>query len=257
MRSLVHEKRNFFVILLLVVASLWSLAAWLVLADPFGSAPPEVWMQRILATSAAIILAAITWYALRVEDKLPDYLGARVGPVYFEADGLSFMPAIRVREDGQAELQVYYQNRYENYCQAIVHLRPPHDAFVARAGTRDLHFAFKADGGEFGVLHQPIAVPRKMQGEVIEILLAAATRFPRARGGVLRKREGKPCGTLPVDWGQAFRVGVHEVSEEIELIDPCALHLSMPHGARHTLAGPAIWKHEILDPGQPGSRVLT
>lgn len=251
-----HETRNFFIIVLLIIASLWGLAAWFVMADPFGSAGGEVWAQRITATAAAVILAALTWYALRVEDKLPDHLGDTVGPVYFEADGLSFMPAVRVREDGQAELQVYYQNRYENYCLAIVHLRPPRDGFIVRPGAHDLHFVFKADGGEFGVLHQPIAVPIHLRGEVIEVELAAATRFPRSHGVVLRKHEGLPCGSLTVDWDQAFRVGVHEVSSELELVDPCTLHLSMPSEATEVMAGPGIWKHEILQPGPSGSRVM-
>lgn len=252
-----HETRNFVIIVLLILASLWALAAWLLMADPFGAASAGVWAQRVLATLAALMLGGVTWYALRLDDKLADHLGATVGPVYFEAGGLSFMPALRVREDGQAELHLYYQNRFENYCQAIVHLRPPREAFVTRPGGQDLHFAFKADGGEFGVLRQPIGVPARRRGEVVEVLLAAAARFPRAHGDALRRREGVPCGTLVVDWDQAFRPGVHEAPDAVELIDPCTLHLSLPAEAHEAVAGPGVWKHEVLEPGPTQNRVLT
>ena len=36
-------------------------------------------------------------------------------------------------------------------------------------GMRDVHFAFTAQGGDFGVIHQPIAVPPHLQGEVIDV----------------------------------------------------------------------------------------
>ena len=82
-----------------------------------------------------------------------------------------------------------------------MHLRPPEDCFVIHPGMRDVHFAFKAGGGDFGVLHQPISVPRHLQGEVIEVQLAAASYYPRSHGARWRRGGGMPCGTLSVDWG--------------------------------------------------------
>jgi hypothetical protein len=206
----VHETRNFVMVLLLVAALAWGFVAWFVL----GSDAPMIVFQRCAALLLAVSLAIWLFYALKFEDKLPDNLREVVGELYYEADGLSFMPIVRVNQ-GQAELCVYYQNRYENFVEAIVHLRPPEVSFIIRPGMRDVHFAFKAEGGDFGVIHQPIAVPEHLQGEVINVQLAAASFYPRAHGARWRKRTGMPCGTLPVDWGgAALKTGVHESSGE-------------------------------------------
>ena len=46
--------------------------------------------------------------------------------------------------DGQAGLCLYYQNRFENLAEVIVHLRPMEDSLIIRPGARDVHFAFPA-----------------------------------------------------------------------------------------------------------------
>jgi hypothetical protein len=240
-----HEKRNFLLVIVLVVAVLWAAIAWLLLANA-----PLLWPQRLV--SLAIVAAAAAWlvFAFRFEDKLPNHLKQKLGRMYYEADGLSFMPMIRSM-GSQAELAVYYQNRYENPAQAIVHLRPPEDSFIIRPGMRDVHFAFRASGGDFGVIHQPIAVPRHLQGEVIEVLLAAVSFYPRSHGARLRGEAGIPCGTMLVDWGgAAFRSGVHEGSGEVELIRPVTLHLPMPTNVRESPSEHDTWKQQQLTPGK-------
>ena len=52
---------------------------------------------------------------------------------------------------------------------------------------RDVHIAFKAGGGDFGVIHQPILVPKDLRGEDVEALLAAETHYPHGHGG---RRDG-------------------------------------------------------------------
>ena len=239
-----HEKRNFLLVIVLVVAVLWAILGWLLLQSaPFHTA------QRI--ASLVLVAGSSAWliYALRFEDKLPNHLKQRLGGMYYEADGLSFMPMVRAN-GRQAELAVYYQNRYENPMQAIVHLRPPQDSFIIKPGIRDVHFAFSADGGDYGVIHQPIAVPRHLQGQVIDVQLAAVSFYPRSHGARLRRESGLPCGTIMVDWGgAAFKTGVHEVSGEIELIRPVTFHLPMPSGVRESPAERDTWKQEQLVAG--------
>jgi hypothetical protein len=253
-----HETRNLIVVLILAAAVIWACVVWFVAAPAFApNLSTAMWAQRIASVALIAILGAFAWYAFTIEDKMPDRLAPVVGPMYYDVDGLSFMPTIRVNAGGQAELCVYYQNRFENYAMAVVHLRPPENAFVVRPGVRDLHFTFKADGGDFGVLHQPIGVPRKLRGEVIDVEMAAVARYPRSHGDRLIKHEGMACGSFPVDWGQAFKVGVHEVSGEIELSSPVTVHLSLPDSAHEAIKGPGVWKQEVLSPGPSAAAVMS
>lgn len=244
-----HEKRNFAMVLLLVGSIAWAVYAWVFLQSDHSWALA----QRVCSLLLLVSLSAWLFYAMKFEDKLPDHLAAMVGPFYYEADGLSFMPMVRVNKSNQAELCVYYQNRYENPVEAIVHLRPPPqgESFVIRAGMRDVHFAFKASGGDFGVIHQPIAVPRNLQGDVIQVKMGAASWYPRSHGARLRRKAGLPCGSLMVDWvGNPLKIGVHEVSGEIPLTNPVTLHLAMPEQVSYEPIRADLWRQEQLARGE-------
>ena len=240
-----HEIRNFVLVISLIAGVVWSIVAWFVLGQGTFLRDP----QRIASVVVVVVCAAWLVYALRIQDKLPDHLKEVLGGIYYEADGLSFMPIVRANGD-QAELSLYYQNRFENLAEAIVHLRPPEDSFVFRPGLRDIHIAFTAGGGEFGVIHQPIAVPSHLQGQVVDVELAAGSYYPRSHGARWRREPGMPCGSLLVDWGgAAFKTGIHEVSGEIELIKPAMLHLSMPAGGSEEAQEQKVWRQEQLVAG--------
>jgi len=251
-----HEKRNLLVVVLLIAVAIWAFIVWFISAPVMGPAAGMIWMQRIVAVVSLLVMAGLTFYVLNIEDKMVDLLATRVGAVYYDVDGLSFMPTVRVAENRTVELSLYYQNRFENYCQAIIHLRLPGESFIVGEGIRDLHFAFKADGGDFGVIHQPITVPRHLQGAIVPCKLAAAVRFPRSHGARMCSHEGLSCGSFAVDWGQAFKVGVHEVSGEIDLRDPCTVNLSMPLDAGGRATGPLPWKQELIHKGPSEAAVL-
>jgi hypothetical protein len=242
-----HEKRNFLLMLIMIGALIWGILAWFVM-DPEGGL---VGAQRIASIGAFFVVTGWLVYAMKIQDKLPDHLMEVVGStMYYDVEGLSFMPIVRVRE-GQAELCMYYQNRFENPVQAIVHIRPLQEGFYIRPGVVDIHFAFKSGGGDFGVIHQPIAVPEHLQGDVINVHLAAAAYFPRSQGARLRKNKaGFSVGTLAVDWGgAAFKTGVHEVSGEIELLTPTTIRLPMPKAVQPFLTDAATWRQERIEVG--------
>ncbi len=242
-----HETRNFVLVLVLIATVIWTIVSWILLSPDSGGG--LIWVQRFVAPLFAAGSGAFLFYALRYEDKLPDYLREVVGDIYYEAEGLSFMPIVRVH-DGCAELCVYYQNRFEGPAEAIVHLRPPDESFIVREGMRDIHFSFRCNGGDFGAIHQPIAVPHHLQGEVVTLELAAASYYPRSHGACLRRRPGLACGTMPVDWsGSALKSGVHEGSNEMELTSPAQLHLAMPVGVSDALHDHVPWRQEQLEAG--------
>ena len=242
-----HEKRNFALVLVLAGSLVWALFAW-IFVDAEGATVH--WGQRIASLAIAGLCAAWLLYALMFEDKLPNYLKDAVGEVYFEADGLAFMPTVRV-SGGHPELSIYYQNRFENPVCGVVHLRPPDDSFQIRPGWKDVHFAFKAAGGDFGVIHQPITVPDHLRGQVVDVELAAAAYYPRGQGSRHRKEAGVPCGTLLVDWtGAAFKSGVHEASGEIELFNARTVHLAMPFHIKASAEGTKeMWRQERISAG--------
>lgn len=241
-----HETRNFILVIALIASFLWALIAWIFLDPETGTL---VTAQRMLAPVLVFALGAWLFYGLVFEDRLPDYLKDKVGPVYYEADGLSFLPIVRVKQ-GVAELCVYYQNRYESPVEAIVHLRLPDDSFIVREDMRDVNFAFRCGGGDFGVIEQPIAVPEHLQGQVVTALLAAGTHYPRSYGTCWRRKPGLPCGTLPADWsGGAFQSGVHEASSEMELTNPIQLRLAMPTDVASAFDAPPPWRQQRLAAG--------
>ena len=241
-----YEKRNFMMVLLLVASGAWAFWAWLFMPEDAPILGFQKWFSLILFASLGVWLI----YALKFQDKMPDYLAEVVGEVYYDVDGMSFMPIVRVNNK-RAELCLYYQNRFDEPSETIVHLRPPRESIIIRPGSSDVHFAFHADGGDFGVIHQPIAIPDPLQGDVIEVQLCAAVRYPRGHGVCLRNHDGLSCGTFAVDWvGGALKVGVHEVSDEIELTNPVVIHLSMPIDVESTCDPRDVWRHEQIHAGK-------
>jgi len=254
----VHERRNFILVLLLIACAVWAICGWLLAGEGIAAASSLVWVQRVASLVGVGGLGAFLAWSMLAEDKLPDHLREVAGEIYYEAGGdaggqvggLCFMPMVRRSSKGNAELCIYYQNRFENPVSAVVHLRPPLDSFVIREGMRDAHFAFRASGGDFGCIRQPIAVPRHLQGEVVEVELAAACHYARGQGSCLRRRAGLACGSLNIDWhGAAFKTGVHEVCGEIELVRPTVLHLSMPTDVRSRAEENLPWRQEQIAAG--------
>jgi hypothetical protein len=237
-----HEQRNFILTLLFVGALAWAVYAWIVLAvfpsleDPIGGKL----LHRVSSVSLAFLFGAILVYIYRYEDKLQDDLAKRTLGQYYELDGLCFAPMVRVNDkgDGQkrAEISLYYQNRFEGPCEAVIHLRPPEGTIYSHKGARDVHFAFSVQPGAYGVVHQPVAVPHELQGEPIAIEMAAAVRWPRGHGDRLRSHQGRPCGTFEVDWALAFRQSRHELGGEIDLKSPTRVCLTMPENVRADIA---------------------
>jgi len=220
---------------LLVLVSGWGVFAWLVAPDYVPSLRPSVAAHQWSSLGVAGLAGVGAIYCLKIRDRLPDELARTAGGMCFEQDGLCFCPVVRVRERRaglpHAEICLYYQSRYSGPCEAVVHLRPKvAGAFYSHRGARDLHFAFRCGPGGFGVVHQPVAVPEAHQGKSVEVLLAAAVRWPKTHRAKLRSRCGQPVGWFAVDWQLAYRQSEHELGGELELHDPASVTLRMPDG---------------------------
>lgn len=244
-----HEKRNFILVLVFAAVTIWAIITWMA-SGPIGQGEIEIWTQRVISLAFMLGLGGFLVRALWFTDRLQDQLSEAVGSIYYETDGVCFMPLVRLDASGAAELRLYYQNRYENPAHVVVHLRPMGESFSVGHHGEDIHIAFTCGGGDFGIIHQPIRVPAHLRGEVIDLKLAAASRYPRSHGGRMRSHEGMNCGTVRVDWaGAAFRLGVHETSDEVELTDPVRIHLAIPRAVRQRGSESMQWRQEQLFAG--------
>jgi len=235
-----HEKRNFILVLLIACGVIWT--GWAL----WYSGDEGLTLMRVLASLFTITTGVWLTYALTMEDRLPDTLQEIIGSHYFEADGVCLFPVIRTSSAGP-ELSIYYQNRFENPASVIVHLQPTSESFEVIRGASDVHIAFTVGGGDVGIIHQPIVVPPKLLGEIIELKMVAVSHYPRSHGSKWRRNEGHPCGSMHVDWaGNAMRVGVHEVDGTIELKQPVTLHLAMPKECGENENTNRTWRQELL-----------
>ena len=249
-----HERRNLILAVLFGVAALYGLFAWLIVPDAFPNIAPSVLAHKMASLASILILGAMLFYVMQIEDRLDDELGEKTMGHYFERDGLCVMPVVRVRknDDGKpmAEVSVYYQSRFSGVAEAVVHLRPPPKTVFSHRGARDLHFAFQAQPGGFGVIHQPVAVFRDSQGQPVTFEIALAVRWPRGVGDQLRSKKGQPCGTFKVDWAKAYRQSRHEMCGEIEIMEPASVTLTMPDNVVEDVFG-ATYTQESFSAYEP------
>lgn len=236
-----REKRNALLVVLIFVLFGWGFWAWLMTTTE----TPYRFEQRLGSTILFILCGVYLFWALVFEDKLPDTLGQYAGGLYYEQNGLCFIPVMR-KQGEQAYIHIYFENRFENDCNAIVHMRPPAESIQHRPDAADIHFSFSCPGGGVGVIQQPVAVHPRLQGTVIDVELAAAVNYPHSQGDQLRSQKGLPCGTFHVDWGETFRTGSHELSGEIELMNPVTIHLPVPRNVTNRIRRGQQWKQEIF-----------
>lgn len=229
-----RERRKTILITFCCVALMWGLFAWIVAPDFVKSIWPSVRFHQLASLGVLLLCGAGLLYVLKFQDEAEDELAKLTIGHYYERDGICFWPLVRVQRGGdgraRAEISLYYQARFSGLAEVVFHMRPIESAFYSHRGGRDLHFAFHCDGGGYGVVHQPIAVPVEFHGRTVDVHIAAAVRYPRARGTQVRSRPGMPVGTFDVDWALAYRQSRHELCGEIELISPATMHLTLPEG---------------------------
>lgn len=231
-----RERRKFVLIVLSCSALLWGLTAWIIAPDNLKGIWPSIRFHQLASLGTLALLGAALLYVLKFQDDADDQLSKVTIGHYYERDGVCFWPLVRVQRarggEPRAEISLYYQGRFSGMAEVVFHLRPEDGAFFSHRGGRDIHFAFHCDGGGYGVVHQPIAVPADFQGRTVTVHLAAAVRYPRERGTQVRSKTGSPVGTFDVDWALAYRQSRHELCGEIEMIQPASMHLTLPEGVQ-------------------------
>lgn len=230
-----RERTKSILISLVCVCLVWAAFALIVAPDFAKGLWPSVRFHQLASVGLLAMLGATLVYILYFRDQAEDHLARVTQDHRYERDGVCFWPLVRVRPTPgggqQAEIALYYQARYSGMAEVVFHMRPQEEgALYSHRGGSEIHFAFHCEGSGFGVVHQPIAVPPEFQGRTIGVHLAAAVRYPRVRGSVVRSKKGLPVGTFDVDWALAYRQSRHELCGEIDLIAPATMHLTLPEG---------------------------
>lgn len=239
-----RETRNAILVVLAFAFFAWAFWAWFMFR-PDPPDPTAQSTQRIISTTLFILTTIFVVRYIFFEDKLPDNLAQYAGGIYYESNGLCFIPVMR-KSGKQAYIHLFFENRYENECNVIVHMKPPPESIQHRPDATDIHFSFSVPGGGVGVVKQPVAVHPKLQGSVVDVQVAAAVNYPHSHGAKLRSHEGLPCGTFDVDWGESFRIGARELFGDIELKNPITVHLPIPRDVTNVSRKGQQWELEIF-----------
>ena len=144
------------------------------------------WAYRILSLLAAAVLAAVLIRDRFRKEDLPDHLRSMV-PRPFEINGLCF-GFVTEATDGRGELHVLFQNRFANPCNVRLILAR-HHGFVSSARLLEFpQIHIECEGGAFGMVRVPLAVPRKWQGKRKTFSIKGLVKYPNGRGKLLRYR---------------------------------------------------------------------
>jgi len=239
-----RENRNAILVLAVFIFFAWTFWAWFMFfPDPPN--PTGQSIQRIASTTLLALSALLLVKCMFFQDKLSDSLATYAGGIYYEVNGLCFIPVMR-KSGEQAYIHLYFENRFEGECCVIVHMKPPEDSIQHRPDARDIHFSFSVPGGGVGVVKQPVAVHPRLQGAVVDVQVAAAVNYPHSHGDQLRSHTGLPCGTFDVDWGETFRIGARELLGDIQLENPITIHLPIPRDVTNVVRKGRQWELEIF-----------
>ncbi|WP_148593773.1 hypothetical protein [Aquisphaera giovannonii] len=222
--------------LLLIIGMIGGVMAWMTDGATWR---PIVGFPALTVGSLGILL----WSLIR-EDEAPDLMRQACGS-YFERDGFCFavVPAVA---DGQARLDVYFQNRFEKACLAHVAIRPSQKFFLNRGSIQAIAVPIECDGGAFGVARIPWGVPSKYQGQRQSLDVAASTEYPTGRGRMIRFRDGVRVGKATSSlWPNVLTVAA-AATGTFYLSRPARLKFRLPKGVNEAVPEDARIRVETL-----------
>lgn len=222
--------------LLMIVGMIGTVMAWMTDGAPW---PALAGFPALAVGSLGVLL----WSLMR-KDKYPDLLRQRCGG-YFERDGFCFA-IVPAAEEGQARLDVYFQNRFENPCQAQVVIRPSQQFFLNRRPIEMLTVEILCEGAAFGVASVPWAVPAKYQGKKQSFDIGAGVEYPAGRGAMGRYRDGLrvgKAGSRP--WSGVLTLS-GAVAGIVVLHQPAKIRVQLPRGVAEDVPEDATIRVETL-----------
>jgi len=213
---------------------------------------PGPWNPYLRYGGPVLAVAAVTWFvfdSLR-RDRAPDFLAERF-PTFFESNGLGFVFLAR-EDDGILRIDVYFQNRYERACRAILALRPASGWFGRRPLFPPMIIEVDCPGGAFGKTSRPFGVPHDAAGGPIAFDVGARVGYPQGKGRILRYRDG-----ITVRLNDKFRSGFISTLRVLAFLGggllfsrPARTTLVIPYGVDED--GPFVEEQRTEIRWQPG-----
>ena len=179
-------------------------------------------------------------------EKAPNYLATLVGS-YFERFGFCFAVVPSVSSQ-KLVFHVHYQNRYQRSCEARIHIisRDRKDSELSKI------INVTCEGGEFGVVAVPLAVPRDLSGLPHDWNVFCEPVHPNGRGRALFFREGAPVGLPTSEKAELTKTVVFALAGGVHVSKPAQFRMTLPQNVDDQLPSDSQETRKTLWlPGEP------
>lgn len=212
-------------------------------------------LRNIAIVAVPTLLAAgVLLWDWRRPDREPDLLRRWFHP-YFEHEGFCFAIRPTVTNDGLYCFDVFYQNRFERECEAILAVVPSRGFFLMRGQGVAIRLPLRIPGGAFGGVRVPLDIPDAVAGKRVRLDVTARVRYPQRRGRMIRFRPGLRVGKLEnPNWervGLALNLVIAPMGA-MAMSTPATFEVALPERKLHsppadfTLEPRVLWR-----PGDP------
>ena len=203
-----------------------------------------IWFGRTGCSLVLVVSVALLIWAKTRKNKAPDFL-AKIFSPYFERNGLCFAIVPQVL-NSQCELSIYYQNRYDQPCEALVWIAPTNVAFKDVSALPEFKLDIACKGGEFGRMFCLCGLPMRFKGQIILWNVAATTKYPQGRGQLLRLRDGLRVGTeAKISIGRQLLRAFGALAGHFHSEKPARIQIRFPEQA-FASENISSWKRETI-----------
>ncbi len=147
-----------------------------------------IWVSRLVLPAVAIAIFVFLIALMCRKSKVPDFLRKRARD-FFERKGFCFALENVVRE-GHSYVLVWFENRYDQPCDAAVELGGAYGWRGDRKADGFFVDCIECGPAAFGVALVPFPVPAEHQGKKLKFKVGADVLYPDGRGQQLRYKRG-------------------------------------------------------------------
>lgn len=194
-----------------------------------------LWLLGVPLVGLASLVTLLRMQFAR--DKLPDFL-SQIEKRFYERDGFCFavLPSVA---DGLCWVNIFFQNKYERRCQAVVLLRPSFGFWLTTRDIQNVMVTIPCEPAGFGQVSVPLPIPQQYQGKRQRLDVGASVKYPEGRGQILRFRDGMRVGKHNFHNAASVHLAVTLLTlGQVRLSKPATLTFTLPTDVAENLPGP-------------------